>query len=86
MITITTLLYAASSIATFFNCIPGNEMLGSYEHGQCINIFMNNAVSSAFNCLLDLIILGMPHRIIWTLKLSRRKKISISLLFMAGVL
>ena len=86
MIATTTLFYTACILVEIFPCTPRSKLWDHFENGRCVNSYAVNVASSAFNFVLDVIMFGMPHRIIWTLQLSRRKKIATSLLFVAGLL
>lgn len=41
---------------------------------------------AAINVVLDLVILVIPQRIIWRLKMKKAKKIGVSLIFLIGIL
>lgn len=42
--------------------------------------------SAAMNVIIDLIILFLPQRVIWNLKMSFQKKLGVSVVFSLGVL
>ncbi|KAF1960479.1 hypothetical protein CC80DRAFT_392447, partial [Byssothecium circinans] len=77
--------YTALIFVTIFACTPRSKIWNHFEEGTCINIFAVNVASSVFNFVLDLVMLGMPQRVIWRLQLSTKKKVAISLLFAVGV-
>lgn len=45
-----------------------------------------DAPSAVFNLVLDILILLLPQQVIWTLQLTKSKKIGISFIFGVGIL
>ncbi|KAI1409284.1 hypothetical protein F5Y13DRAFT_193525 [Hypoxylon sp. FL1857] len=72
------LYYTASILSVSFGCTPRAEFCARFSF---ILIF-----SAVINLTSDLVILVLPIRTIWLLKLSRRKKLSVSLIFALGIL
>ena len=80
------LFYTVTIFVMIFACTPRSKIWNHFEEGTCVNIFAVNVASSVFNFVLDLVMLGMPQRVIWRLQLSTKRKIAISLLFAVGIL
>ncbi|KAI1123019.1 hypothetical protein F5Y10DRAFT_252738 [Nemania abortiva] len=51
-----------------------------------VNTRASNLFSSVFNLIVDLAILCLPQRIIWTLRMPRSRKIGVSIIFATGVI
>lgn len=54
--------------------------------GHCINKRALDLSSAYFNLVADLFILLLPQRVIWTLQMSRQRKIGVSSIFSVGIL
>jgi hypothetical protein len=78
--------YTAVVIISAVSCSPHEKIWNQALPGKCFNIkafFVSNA---AINLGSDIIVLALPQKIIWNLKMSRRKKAGVSLLFATGVM
>jgi hypothetical protein len=69
-----------------FACKPREKSWNFLLPGKCIDVYIYYIVAGAFNLALDLVMLAMPHGIIWRLGFSRKKKIAISGIFIVGTL
>ncbi|KAI0011899.1 hypothetical protein F4779DRAFT_570835 [Xylariaceae sp. FL0662B] len=78
--------YTASILVSAFACSPHERNWNKSLPGTCINTKAILISSPAINLVSDLLILVLPQRLIWTLHMSKRKKINISLVFMIGIL
>ncbi|KAI0110726.1 hypothetical protein GGR51DRAFT_569384 [Nemania sp. FL0031] len=79
------LYYTIVVIISAISCSPHEKIWHPSLPGQCFNtkaFFISNAV---LNLTSDIIILALPHRIIWSLKMSRQKKIGTSVVFAVGI-
>lgn len=54
--------------------------------GYCGDDNLLSPLSAAINVALDLVILFIPQKIIWSLKMTLKRKIGISCVFLVGVL
>jgi hypothetical protein len=54
--------------------------------GQCMDRMALDLSSSCINLVFDLIILFLPQRVIWRLRMSTRERVGISLVFSTGVM
>ena len=76
-------------LATLFQCWPipysWEQWHGEYE-GTCNDYHVQSWVHAGINILLDLIILMLPLKQLYDLDLSTRKKISVMLMFLVGIL
>lgn len=78
-------LYVTTIITINFTCSPRERIWRRYIPGTCINIDAFNLFITAFHLVFDLLMLLLPHRVIWKLSLSTQQKIGISTVFSVGV-
>ncbi|KAI3317471.1 hypothetical protein HD806DRAFT_514695 [Xylariaceae sp. AK1471] len=79
------LYYIAVVTVSGISCFPHEKIWNMNLPGKCFNtkaFFITNAV---LNLTSDIIILALPQKIIWGLKMSKQKKIGVSLVFAVGV-
>ncbi|KAF7679597.1 hypothetical protein GT037_003345 [Alternaria burnsii] len=77
----------AFGTATTLQCIPIRiawERWDGEHHGKCINLNADAWASAAVNIILDLIVITIPMRELSQLKMSRRRKFGIMLMFLGG--
>jgi hypothetical protein len=85
-IIINALFYFSSIVAGIFACTPRSKIENFFEHGTCINTPALFLAASIFNLIMDLVMLGMPQKVIWELTLPIRKKMAISVVFAFGIM
>jgi hypothetical protein len=85
-IVINLLFYIVIIPLVIFACTPRSKIWNPFQHGTCINIFAVDLATGVFNLLLDLIMIAMPHMVIWSIHLSFRQKLAVSGLFAVGAL
>ncbi|KAL8744504.1 MAG: hypothetical protein Q9184_007991 [Pyrenodesmia sp. 2 TL-2023] len=73
---------------TIFQCSPRAKIWDPFiEGGYCIDISDSGQVVNAFvNIATDVAILVLPARTVWKLRIPRRKKFEIILIFATGLL
>lgn len=81
--------YLVAFIPAFiFQCLPVHiswERWDGQHHGKCeVNLNAAGWASTAFNILLDLIVICLPLRELSRLKMGRRKKAGIMIMFLGG--
>ncbi|KAI0882849.1 uncharacterized protein GGS22DRAFT_41758 [Annulohypoxylon maeteangense] len=86
MIVLNILLYISSIISSAITCIPHQSIYYPWIPGVCINRKALGLFTAFFNVIMDLLILLLPQRIIWTLQMTTSRKAGISLIFSVGVL
>jgi hypothetical protein len=67
-------------------CNPRSKIWNPFEPGTCINFIAMMEVSGGINIAVDLVILIIPIKATWQLHMERRRKISVSVVFGAGIL
>ncbi|KAI1288307.1 hypothetical protein F5Y03DRAFT_93837 [Xylaria venustula] len=81
--------FTASTIMLFlviFACEPREKFWDSLVIGTCTNAIATVYIAPIINLVFDVIILLLPQRVIWGLKLSLQKKLGLSWLFALGIL
>ncbi|KAI1740697.1 hypothetical protein F4680DRAFT_83749 [Xylaria scruposa] len=86
MLIANTALYIATIAALNFACSPQQKTWRQYLPGQCINFNVFNIFITIFHLLFDLLMLLLPHTVIWKLSLTTKQKIGVSVIFSVGIL
>ena len=76
--------YLATTIVKVCQCLPRNRIWDSSASGTCVNLAALLIASGLFNIVSELVILVTPIKVLWSLNLSRKKKIGIYLVFTVG--
>lgn len=69
-----------------FGCSPRSKYWEPGTPGHCINYTRAGLAYGSMNIISDLLILILPIPLVWQLKLSRREKVGISVIFMSGTM
>ena len=80
------LLYVHGIILSAITCIPHAATWYPWIHGHCVDRRSLGLATAFFNAFLDVAILMLPQRIIWTMQMRRRKRFEISVIFSVGLL
>ncbi|KAI1176832.1 hypothetical protein F4777DRAFT_544396 [Nemania sp. FL0916] len=86
LMALTALFYLANIISVFLTCRPFERNFHFWVEGTCIDQRARDIVIATFNLVLDIFIFLLPQRIIWTLQMSRKRRLGISLVFSVGLL
>lgn len=86
MLSVNTCLYIATIIAINVICTPREKIWRRWIPGNCQNIEAFNLSITTFHLFFDILLLSIPHRIIWTLGMSIRQKIGVSFIFSVGLI
>jgi hypothetical protein len=73
--------------ATALQCIPIRiawERWDGEHRGKCINLNVDAWASAAVNIALDLIVMGLPMRMLTNLLMSPLRKLGIMVMFLGG--
>ncbi|KAI0105521.1 hypothetical protein GGR51DRAFT_191905 [Nemania sp. FL0031] len=73
-------------LATVLQCIPINKTWQPELEGTCLDRRILFTVVSTFNIVTDILILALPLRIFIDLKIPRRTKIALMMIFLLGFL
>ena len=69
-----------------FGCSPPSKYWDPNTPGHCMNYTKAGLAYGSMNISSDLFNLVLPLPMIWHLRLSRREKIGVSLIFMSGIM
>jgi len=78
--------YTAGIVASALTCTPHEKIWNTSLPGQCLNTAAFFITNASLNLVSDIIVLVLPHKVIWNLRMSRRKKIGVSLVFAIGIM
>jgi hypothetical protein len=76
--------YTALTLVKVFQCHPQAKAYNKSIPGRCINIGAVLIVSGMFNTVSDALILLVPIKACWTLKMSWQKKVAVCAVFTIG--
>lgn len=78
--------YAIASVfATIFQCTPVEYVFDKKLTGHCINITAFWYANAIYNIVTDVIILASVPGVVWSLSLSTRQRIGLTLVFGLGI-
>ncbi|KAF2967361.1 hypothetical protein GQX73_g6197 [Xylaria multiplex] len=78
--------YIVVTITSAISCSPREKIWHPTTPGTCFNTRVFFVTNASLNLASDILILALPHRVIWNLKMSTQKKIGVSLVFAVGVI
>jgi len=85
-IVINVIFYVFCIFFEIFHCKPRQKSWEITLPGKCIDTTKALIAASTVNFASDLVILLLPQKVIWGLRLSRSRKAGIATLFSIGVL
>ena len=77
--------YLGNTFAKIFQCWPREKIWMASLPGTCINLPILLSISGVFNCLSDIVILLVPIKGLWALKISKLQKLGIYVVFTVGI-
>lgn len=80
------LLYVSGFILSAVTCIPHESIWHPWVRGRCVDRRSLGLATAFFNLLLDVAILILPQRIIWTMQMRGRTRIGVAVIFSVGLL
>ncbi|KAI1307147.1 hypothetical protein F5Y03DRAFT_405725 [Xylaria venustula] len=86
MLTANTALYIATIAAINSLCSPHEKSWRPYLPGRCIDFDTFNIFISIFHLFFNLLMLILPHSVIWKLSLTTKQKTGVSVMFSVGIL
>ncbi|KAI0476349.1 hypothetical protein GGR56DRAFT_465819 [Xylariaceae sp. FL0804] len=79
------LFYATAKLVDNLACSPHRKIWDVTVEGHCLDQRTSTFASAIVNLASDLVILALPHSVIWKLNLPRSKKLGIACVFAVGV-
>ncbi|KAL2865304.1 uncharacterized protein BJX67DRAFT_383045 [Aspergillus lucknowensis] len=73
-------------VALNLQCIPHKAIYDFRVQGDCFDLYKLQVASACIHLVCDVVIFLLPQRIIWTLKMSWRKRLGVSFIFGLGLL
>ena len=87
IIIVTAVFYVLLLLIAIFACSPREAIWNPLITGaQCVDKSMLTLIDRLFNIISDIIILALPARAVWQLRIPLQRKIRITLLFGIGLL
>lgn len=80
------MFYTAKTFVVAFSCRPQQKIWDPRIPGTCVDVYAVLIGTAALNIVSDLLIITIPMAVIWKLRMPRKRKIEISLIFGFGVL
>ena len=78
--------YLFSNFLTLlFGCSPVSKYWRPQEPGHCIDLVKADYAYGSMNVASDALLFLLPLPMVWQLKLSRREKVGLFLIFMSGI-
>ncbi|KAJ8121849.1 hypothetical protein ONZ43_g1806 [Nemania bipapillata] len=84
-VVILALFYTSTTIAKIWECVPRDKIFNPTIPGRCISTPMLLNVSGLFNTITDFIILLLPLKAVWSMRMSTQKKAIVVLVFTFGL-
>jgi hypothetical protein len=75
----------ASILVTIFQCTPVVRVFDKKIHGTCINITAFWYANAIYNILTDIVILASVPGVVWSLSLSTRQRLGLTMVFGLGI-
>ena len=73
-------------VTQYFGCTPASKFWNVATPGHCIAITKSYLAYGSMNVISDFFIFVLPLPMVWRLKLTRKEKIGVSLVFMSGAM
>ncbi|KAI1348252.1 hypothetical protein F5Y01DRAFT_328623 [Xylaria sp. FL0043] len=86
IIALNVVVYTLFSFLFIFFCYPVVKNWKAWVPGRCLDHRPHDLAIVSINVLLDIFILVLPQRFIWSLKMPLRRKIGFSIVFSVGLL
>ncbi|OTA92039.1 hypothetical protein M434DRAFT_44677, partial [Hypoxylon sp. CO27-5] len=84
-IAVLVLFYISTTIVKISECVPRAKIFDPSIPGTCINTSMLLNASGLFNTITDAIILLLPVKAVWKMKMTLKKKLTVVLVFTFGL-
>ncbi|KAI0811840.1 hypothetical protein GGR55DRAFT_642056 [Xylaria sp. FL0064] len=80
------LFYASKILLINLSCIPHRAIWDKTGPAKCLNQEIVYLVAAAIGVVSHVFILALPQIIIWKLKMSKKQKVGVSIVFATGIL
>lgn len=86
LLAVNSLLYFSASVAVICSCIPPRKLWYPFIAGQCLDRQDLDTTAAAVNIVTDIAVFILPQRKIWSLQMTKSRKIGLSVIFSFGIL
>ena len=77
-------IWISTTLVAIFACTPVQAFYDLSVPGTCIDSVKFYWASATLNVITDLIVLILPIPLVWKLRIPTKRKVGISLIFIAG--
>lgn len=81
---ILTCFYVATMLVKVWECTPREKAWNKAVPGRCVNVSSLLNASGLFNCITDVMMLLIPVKSVWLLRMSMRQKAGVVAIFTVG--
>lgn len=78
--------YVASTLVKIFECTPRSRIWDKSVAGKCANVSAILNASGVFNIITDILILLVPVKSVWNLKMKWKRKMQVVAVFTVGLM
>ena len=79
--------YGVAFLPVFLtNCVPVDYSWNPVPNGYCRNVTVEELTSVSVNMVIDICFVVLPMRPLWRLKMAKRAKVGITVMFCLGFL
>ncbi|KAJ6115228.1 hypothetical protein N7486_001006 [Penicillium sp. IBT 16267x] len=84
--TLVILYWVASILTIALLCRPINSNWNITVKGTCGDVAKTEYASAGFNLIIDFLVVALPMPIVWTLKMPKERKVSVTAAFLLGLI
>ena len=78
------LFYIATAIVEIWECTPREKIWNKSSPGTCVDVSSLLNTSGLFNTITDLMVLLVPIKSVWNLRMTTKRKIGVAAVFTVG--
>lgn len=71
-------------LVLIFQCRPISAVWDMHVHGTCVNIALGAVIVGSINVVVDFLVLLLPVRMVWQLKMKKKWKLQLIGIFLLG--
>lgn len=86
LVSLNFLFYVIVIFLFIFPCKPIKKLWEPWIEGRCLKIAYITLAMACFNSALDFSLLILPQKVIWNLRMSFKRRIGVSAIFLVGLL
>ena len=78
--------YIATTLVKIWECSPREKIWNKSIPGTCIDVSSLLNISGLFNTITDIIILLVPVKAVWNMRMRKKQKVAVVLVFTVGLM